>query len=105
MARKNDNFKTMLILGAAAAIAGGVAAYLRRREIEEVVHDIADSLDARDEDGFFTVDLGEEPIFHKVPSEEPEETPAEAQTEEQSPAEGQAEEQTSEETPAEEQTT
>ena len=82
MARKNDNFKTMLILGTAAAIAGGVAAYLRRREIEEVVHDIADSLDAREEDGFFSVDLGEEPIFHKIPTEEepaPEEAPAEAE--------------------------
>ena len=69
MARKNDNFKTMLVLGAAAAIAGGVAAYLRRKEIEEVVHDIADALDARDEDGFFSVDLDEEPVFHKIPGE------------------------------------
>lgn len=66
---KNDNFKTMLVLGAAAAIAGGVAAYLRRKEIEEVVHDIADALDARDEDGFFSVDLAEEPVFHKVADE------------------------------------
>ena len=66
---KNDNFKTMLVLGAAAAIAGGVAAYLRRKEIEEVVHDIADALDARDEDGFFSVDLDEEPVFHKVADE------------------------------------
>ncbi len=74
---RNNNFKTMLVLGAAAAIAGGVAVYLRRREIEEVVHDIADSLDAREEDGFFSVDLGEEPIFHKIPNEE--EAPAEAE--------------------------
>ena len=50
-------------------IAGGVAAYLRRKEIEEVVHDIADALDARDEDGFFSVDLDEEPVFHKIPGE------------------------------------
>ena len=77
---RNNGFGKALLIGAAAAIAGGVAAYLRRREIEGVVQDIADALDAREEDGFFSVDLGEEPIFHKVPSEDeiaPEEAPAE----------------------------
>ena len=66
---RNNGFGKALLIGAAAAIAGGVAAYLRRKEIEGVVQDIADALDARDEDGFFSVDLAEEPVFHKVPAE------------------------------------
>ena len=43
-----------------------------------MVQDIADALDAREEEGFFSVDLGDEPVFHKVPMEG-EETPDEAQ--------------------------
>ena len=66
MARKNG-FGKMLFVGAVAAAVGGVAAYMRRQQIEGVVQDIADALDAREEDGFFSVDLGEEPVFHKVP--------------------------------------
>ncbi len=66
MAKKNG-FGKMLLVGAVAAAVGGVASYLRRREIEGVVQDIADALDAREEDGFFSVDLAEEPVFHKVP--------------------------------------
>ena len=66
---RNNGFGKALLIGAAAAIAGGVAAYLRRKEIEGVVQDIADALDAREEDGFFSVDLGDEPVFHKVPME------------------------------------
>ena len=75
MARKNG-FGKMLVIGAAAAIAGGVAAYLRRKEIEEAVQEIADAIDAREEDGFFSADLGDEPVFHKIPAEG-EEAPAE----------------------------
>ncbi len=74
----------MLAIGVAAAAVGGVAAYLRRKEIEGVVQDIADALDAREEDGFFSVDLGEEPVFHKVPMDP--ETAPEAETPDQ-PAE------------------
>ncbi len=88
MAKKNG-FGKALMIGVAAAVAGGVAAYLRRREIEGVVQDIADALDAREEDGFFSVDLGEEPVFHKVPADG-EETPADPEAapaeEEEAPA-------------------
>lgn len=85
MARKNKNgFGTMLLVSAAAAVAGGVAAYLRRKELEGMVQNIADALDAREEDGFFSVDLGEEPVFHKVPMDP--ETAPEAETPDQ-PAE------------------
>jgi len=77
MARKNG-FGKALMIGMAAAVAGGVVSYLRRKEIEDVVQDIADALDAREEEGFFSVDLGDEPVFHKVPMEgEEAEAPAE----------------------------
>ncbi len=112
MARKNS-FGKMLAVSMAAAVVGGVAAYLRRKEIEGVVRDIADALDAKEDDGFFSADLGDEPVFHKVPAdgenapeqapageapaEEPpvEETPAaqaESAHEESAPAEASAEE-------------
>lgn len=77
MARKNG-FGKALMIGMAAAVAGGVVSYLRRKEIEDVVQDIADALDAREEEGFFSVDLGDEPVFHKVPSDEDAEAPAQA---------------------------
>ena len=75
MARKNG-FGKMLFVGAVAAAVGGVAAYLRRQQIEGVVQDIADALDAREEDGFCSGDRGEEPVFHKVPMDGQEEQEA-----------------------------
>ena len=110
---RNNGFGKALLIGAAAAIAGGVAAYLRRREIEGVVQDIADALDAREEDGFFSVDLADEPVFHKVPmdgeepseetSDEPQESDfadsGEAPAEEAPAAEAPAEEAPAEEPP------
>ena len=95
MARKNS-FGKMLAVSMAAAVVGGVAAYLRRKEIEGVVRDIADALDAKEDDGFFSADLGDEPVFHKVPADgenAPEQAPA---------GEAPAEEPPVEETPVEE---
>ncbi len=77
----NNKFGQMLFVTLVAAAAGGVAAYLRRKEIEGIVHDIADSLDAREEDGFFSVDLGEEPVFHKIPTDSEGEAEAPAEEE------------------------
>lgn len=90
MARKNG-FGKMLVIGAAAAIAGGVVSYLRRKEIEDAVQEITDALDAREEDGFFSADLGDEPVFHKIPTDgeaAPGETAEEAAPEEAAPAAG-----------------
>ena len=99
MARKNS-FGKMLAVSMAAAVAGGVAAYLRRREIEGMVRDIADALDAKEEDGFFSADLGDEPVFHKVPMDG-EDAPVEDAPVEEAPAEEEpAAEETSEEAPA-----
>lgn len=60
----------MLAFGAVTAALGGIAAYKHRKEIEKAVQDIADQLDAAEEDGFFSVDLDDEPIVHTVPSQE-----------------------------------
>ena len=99
---RNNGFGKALLIGAAAALAGGVAAYLRRKEIEGVVQDIADALDAREEEGFFSVDLGDEPVFHKVPMDG-EETPDDAQESDFADSEAApAEETPAEEAPAEE---
>ena len=57
----------MLLFGAVTAALGGIAAYRHRRNIEETLQDIADQLEAQEEDGFFSVDmedLVDEPIVH-----------------------------------------
>lgn len=69
MARKHG-FGRKLFLATVAGAVGGVIAYRRRREIEQIVRDIADQLDAREEDGFFSVDLGDGPVIHKAPLDE-----------------------------------
>ena len=59
----------MLLFGAVTAALGGIAAYRHRRNIEETLQDIADQLEAQEEDGFFSVDmedLTDEPIVHQV---------------------------------------
>lgn len=66
---KRFGYGGMLVFGAAAAVLGGIAAYRHRREIEETIQDIADQLEAQEEDGFFSVDmedLGEGPIVHRT---------------------------------------
>ena len=97
---KNKGFGKLLALSVAAAAIGGVAAYLKRREIENVVQDIADAMDAREEDGFFSVDLEDEdaPIFHKVPMDG-EEPPAEETDEPQESDSADSEEAPAEEAP------
>ena len=98
---KQNSFGRMLAIGMAAAVIGGIAAYLRRKEIEGVVQDISDALDARDDDGDFSVNLADEPIFHKVPNNA--EVPAEEAPAEEAPAEeAPAEEAPAEEVPVEE---
>lgn len=65
----------MLVFGAVTAALGGFAAYKHRKNIEKAVQEIADQLDAVEEDGFFSVDLDDAPIVHTVPSEEEEGEP------------------------------
>ena len=68
---KKFGFGALLAFGTVAAVLGGAAAYLNRKSIEKTVQDIADQLDAREEEGFFSVDLeDEEPVIHVVEREE-----------------------------------
>ena len=63
-------------------VIGGIAVYRHRAEIEKVVKDISAQLDAREEDGFFTADLGGDDVIHTV---EHADAPAEEQTPEGEP--------------------
>ena len=68
---KKFGFGALLAFGTVAAVLGGAAAYLNHKSIEKTVQDIADQLDAREEEGFFSVDLeDEEPVIHVVEREE-----------------------------------
>lgn len=65
---KKFNLGTMLAVGTVTAALGGVAAYINRKTIEKTVNDIAEKLDAREEDGIYTVDMDDEPIVHSMDS-------------------------------------
>ena len=68
---KKFGFGALLAFGTVAAVLGGAAAYLNRKSIEKTVQDIADQLDVREEEGFFSVDLEDEaPVIHVVEREE-----------------------------------
>lgn len=68
---KKFGFGTVLAVGAvAAAVGGGVAAYLNRESIKKTVQDIADKLGAQEEDGFFSVDLDEDIVVHAMDKDE-----------------------------------
>lgn len=65
---KKFNLGTMLAVGTVTAALGGVAAYINRKAIEKTVNDIAEKLDAQEEDGIYTVDMDDEPIVHSMDS-------------------------------------
>lgn len=68
---KKFGFGTVLAVGAvAAAVGGGVAAYLNRESIKKTVQGIADKLGAQEEDGFFSVDLDEDIVVHAMDKDE-----------------------------------
>jgi len=55
---KKHSLGGMLFFGAVSAVMGGIVAYRHREELDKIVKDMAEKLDAaEDEDGFFTVDL------------------------------------------------
>lgn len=60
MAKKFSMGALIAVGAAAAAIGGGVAAYLNREALKQAVSDITEKLGAKEEDDFFTVDLEEE---------------------------------------------
>lgn len=68
---KKFGLGTVLAVGAvAAAVGGGVAAYLNREIIRQTVESIADKLGAREEDGFYSADLDDDIVVHPMDKEE-----------------------------------
>ena len=67
---KKFGIGTVLAFGAVSAAVGGVAAYLSRKGIEKTVQDIADMLEAQEEDGFFSADLDEDVVVHTMDKDE-----------------------------------
>ena len=56
-AKKHGLGAALIFTAAAAAVAGGVVGYLKRREIKKFTDDVMAKLKATDEDGVYTADL------------------------------------------------
>jgi hypothetical protein len=65
MAKKFSMGALIAVGAAAAAIGGGVAAYLNREALKQVANDISEKLASRkDEEDDFFVEFEEEPVVH-----------------------------------------
>ena len=64
MAKKFSMGALIAVGAAAAAIGGGVAAYLNREALKQVANDISEKLAARKEEDDFFVEFEEEPVIH-----------------------------------------
>lgn len=67
----------MLVFGAITGALGGIAAYKHRKAIERTLQDIADQMDAWEDDGDFFHD--DDTVVHTMPSASREEASAEAE--------------------------
>ena len=81
---KKHSLGRMLVFGAITGALGGIAAYKHRKAIERTLQDIADQMDAwEDESDFFhdddtvvhTIPQAEAPVTEVAPEEEAEEAP------------------------------
>lgn len=85
---KKHSLGRMLVFGAITGALGGIAAYKHRKAIERMLQDIADQMDAWEDDGDFFHD--DDTVVHTMPSASREEAsaeaPAEAEAEDQIPA-------------------
>ena len=85
---KKHSLGRMLVFGAITGALGGIAAYKHRKAIERKLQDIADQMDAWEDDGDFFHD--DDTVVHTMPSASREEAsaeaPAEAEPEDQIPA-------------------
>ena len=74
---KKHGIGAILFFSAVSAVAGGVLAYRHREEIDNIVKDMAETLDATEEEGFFTVDLkGDHSDDSASEAEKPSEKPS-----------------------------
>ena len=64
MAKKFSMGALIAVGAAAAAIGGGVAAYLNREAPKQVVDDIAEKIQANKEEDDFFLEFEEEPVIH-----------------------------------------
>ena len=64
MAKKFSMGALIAVGAAAAAIGGGVAAYLNREALKQVVSVITDKIQANKEEDDFFVEFEEEPVIH-----------------------------------------
>jgi hypothetical protein len=60
MAEKKSKLGAVLAIGALAAAAGGVIAYLKRAEIDRLAEDILDRVKPTEEDGVYSADLDDD---------------------------------------------
>ena len=66
MAKKFSMGALIAVGAAAAAIGGGVAAYLNREALKQVANDISEKLASRKEEDDFFVEFEEEPVIHTM---------------------------------------
>ena len=95
MAKKFSMGALIAVGAAAAAIGGGVAAYLNREALKQVANDISEKLASRkDEEDDFFVEFEEEPVVHATDKtvDESDFVDAEGVAEVEEPAEAPAEE-------------
>lgn len=72
---KKHSLGRMLVFGAITGALGGIAAYKHRKAIERTLQDIADQMDAWEDDGDFFHD--DDTVVHTMPSASREEASAE----------------------------
>jgi hypothetical protein len=82
---KKHSLGRMLVFGAITGALGGIAAYKHRKAIERTLQDIADQMDAWEDDGDFFHD--DDTVVHTIPRAE--EPVAEAEPEAEAPAQEQ----------------
>lgn len=78
---KKGKLGPMLAFGAVAAVAGGIAAYQHRKQIERTLQEIADQMDAWEDSGDFFGDsvvhpVNPAPAQGEAPAQEPEDESA-----------------------------
>lgn len=93
MAKKFSMGALIAVGAAAAAIGGGVAAYLNREALKQVVNDISEKIAANKEEEDIFLEFEEEPVIHATDKavEESDFVDAEGEAEVEAPAEEPAE--------------
>ena len=81
---KKHSLGRMLVFGAITGALGGIAAYKHRKAIERTLQDIADQMDAWEDDSDFFHD--DDTVVHTIPSAPRAEAPVDTEPEAETPA-------------------